>query len=199
MNWIGEVIAQGGFAGIFALTLVETVFPPIPSEVVMPMAGIAAAQGHVTLAGALIAGIGGSMAGNILLYLVARRLGAVRFEAWVGRHGRWLTLDVATLKGARHWFARHGGWAVGLGRCMPGIRSIISIPAGLVEMPWSRFLLWSMLGTTVWVCVLTVAGYGLGSAGLPLVERWLGPVSNGIIVIAAATYVIRLLTWRRPA
>lgn len=199
MNWIGEVIAQGGFAGIFTLTLVETVFPPIPSEVVMPMAGIAAAKGHVTLAGALIAGIGGSMAGNILLYLVARRLGAIRFEAWVARHGRWLTLDAKTLNGARHWFARHGGWAVGLGRCMPGIRSIISIPAGLIEMPWSRFLLWSMLGTTVWVTGLTVAGYGLGSAGLPLVERWLGPVSNAIVVIAAATYVIRLLTWRRAA
>lgn len=199
MSWIGEVIGQGGFAGIFALTLVETVFPPIPSEVVMPMAGIAAAKGQVTLAGALIAGIAGSMAGNVLLFVVARRLGATRVEDWVGRHGRWLTLDVRTLRGARHWFQRHGGWAVGLGRCMPGIRSIISIPAGLVDMAWSRFLLWSMLGTTVWVSVLTAAGYGLGSAGLPLVERWLGPVSNAIIVIAAATYVIRLLTWKRAA
>ncbi|TRW16759.1 DedA family protein [Glacieibacterium frigidum] len=199
MNWIGEVIEQGGIAGIFALTLVETVFPPIPSEVVMPMAGIAAAKGHVSLAGAIIAGLAGSMAGNILLFVVARQLGAARFEAWVDRHGRWLTLDTATLERVRRWFTKHGGWAVGLGRCMPGIRSIISIPAGLIDMPWSRFLLWSTLGTTVWVAVLTGAGYGLGSAGLPLVERWLGPVSNAIIVIAAATYVIRLLTWKRAA
>lgn len=199
MNWIGEIIEQGGTAGIFALTLVETVFPPIPSEVVMPMAGISAAKGHVTLAGALIAGIAGSMAGNILLFVIARRLGAARVEAWVARHGRWLTLDVRTLEGGRRWFERHGGWAVGLGRCMPAIRSIISIPAGLIDMPWSRFLLWSTLGTTVWVAVLTLAGYGLGSAGIPLVERWLGPVSNAIVVVAAATYVIRLLTWKRAA
>lgn len=196
MNWIGEVIAEGGVAGIFALTLVETVFPPIPSEVVMPMAGIAAAKGQVTLASALIGGIAGSMLGNILLFVVARRLGATRFEAWVARHGRWLTLDVATLQRVRRWFARHGGWAVGLGRCVPGIRSLISVPAGLIDMRWSRFLLWSTLGTGVWVSGLTVAGFGLGSAGLPLVERWLGPVSNAIIVIAAATYVFRLLTWR---
>jgi membrane protein DedA with SNARE-associated domain len=197
VNWIGEVIAQGGIAGIFALTLVETVFPPIPSEVVMPLAGIAAAKGQVTLAGAVAAGLAGSMAGNILLYVVARRLGTARLEAWVDRHGRWLTLDSAALDRVRRWFVRHGGWAVGLGRCVPGIRSLISVPAGLVDMRWSRFLLWSTLGTGVWTSGLTLAGYSLGSAGLPAVERWLGPVSNALIVIAAAIYVVRLVTWRR--
>ena len=195
-GWIGEIIAQGGIAGIFGLTLVETVFPPIPSEVVMPLAGIAAARGEVTLAGAVAAGIAGSMGGNILLYVIARRLGAARFERWVEAHGRWLTLDLAGLARVRRWFTRHGGWAVGLGRCMPGIRSLISIPAGLIDMRWSRFLLWSLLGTSVWTTGLTVAGYSLGSAGLPAVERWLGPVSNALIVAAAAVYVVRLLTWR---
>lgn len=197
MNWIGEIIAAGGAPGIFALTFVETVFPPIPSEVVMPLAGLSAARGEVPIAAAVLAGIAGSMAGNILWFVAARALGATRFEAWVGRHGRWLTLDIAALRRVRLWFMRHGGWAVGLGRCVPGIRSLISVPAGLVDMRWTRFLLWSSLGTTVWTSALTLAGYWLGTASLPMVERWVGPVSNAVVVLAAAAYVLRLVTWRR--
>lgn len=199
MNWIGEVIAQGGVAGILALTFVETVFPPIPSEVVMPLAGMAAARGDFGIGAAVAAGIAGSMAGNIVWFVAARALGAARFEAWIDRHGRWLTLDGAALVRVRRWFARHGGWAVGLGRCVPGIRSIISVPAGLIDMRWSRFLLWSTLGTAVWTTALTLAGYWLGGAGLPAVERWVGPASNAIVVFAAAVYLFRLVTWRRAA
>jgi len=197
VSFIADVIADGGVAGIAALTFVETVFPPIPSEVVMPLAGIAAAQGKMPIWGAVLGGIAGSMGGNIAFYAVARRLGVRRFEAWIDRHGRWLTLDRAGVERTREWFARRGGWAVGAGRCLPGIRSIVSIPAGLAGMAWTPFLLWSTLGTSLWVSGLTLVGYRLGQAGLPLIERWLGPVSDGLIAIAAALYVFRLVTWRK--
>ena len=197
MSWIADTIGQGGVLGVFALTLVETVFPPIPSEVVMPLAGVAAARGAMPVWAAVAAGIAGSMSGNVLLYVMARRLGVRRFEQWIDRHGRWLTLDRDGVDRARLWFKARGGWAVGLGRCLPGIRSVISIPAGLVDMPWPSFLLWSMLGTTVWVSALTLTGYWLGSAGIPAIERWIGPVSNTLMVIALGLYLVRLATWRK--
>ena len=196
-NWIADLIDHGGPLGVFALTLVETVFPPIPSEVVMPLAGIAAASGAMPIEAAVGAGIAGSMGGNLMLYLFARKLGVARFEGWIDRHGRWLTLDRDDVDRARTWFARHGAWAVGLGRCLPGVRSIISVPAGLIDMPVAPFVLWSLLGTSVWTTGLTLAGYWLGSAGIPQIERWLGPVSNGLVVIAASIYLLRLATWRR--
>lgn len=163
----------------------------------MPLAGVAAAQGKLPIWAAVLAGVVGSMGGNVVFYALARRLGVERVEAWVDRHGRWLTLDRATAERARHWFERGGPWLVGIGRCVPGIRSVISIPAGLAGMAWAPFLLWSTLGTSVWVSALTLAGYQLGQAGLPVIERWLGPVSNGLIGVAATFYVYRLATWRK--
>ena len=197
MSWIADVIGNGGIAGVAALTFIETFFPPIPSEVVMPLAGIAAAQGDMPIAGAIVAGVVGSMGGNIAFYALARRLGVERFEAWIDRHGRWLTLDRASVERVRHWFERAGPWVVGAGRCIPGVRSIVSIPAGLVGMKWPVFLAWSALGTTVWTSALTLAGYTLGRNALPQIEAWLGPVSYAVIGIALATYVFRLATWRK--
>ena len=197
MSWIADVIGQGGVAGVAALTLVETFFPPIPSEVVMPLAGIAAARGDMPIAGAILGGVAGSMGGNILWFALARRLGVERFEAWVDRHGRWLTLDRTSVERAQRWFERAGPWVVAAGRCVPGVRSIVSVPAGLVGMRWRPFLIWSTLGTMVWTSALTLAGYSLGRASLPQIERWLGPVSYGVIGMAALLYVYRLATWRK--
>ena len=197
MSWIADIIADGGVAGVAALTFVETFFPPIPSEVVMPLAGVAAARGSMSIEGAILGGIAGSMGGNIALYGLARRLGTKRFEAWVDRHGRWLTLDHGSVVRAQKWFERFGGWIVGVGRCVPGVRSTVSIPAGLVAMPAPAFLLWSMLGTSVWTGGLTYAGYRLGHSGMPVIEQWLGPVSNVIIAGAVLIYLFRLATWQR--
>ncbi len=196
VSFIADVIARGGVAGVAGLTLIETFFPPIPSEVVMPLAGVAAAKGHMPLWGAILGGVAGSMGGNWAFYWGARRLGTERFEAWIDRHGRWLTLDRETVEKARHWFERAGPWVVGAGRCVPGIRSVVSIPAGLAGMAPLPFLAWSALGTTVWVTALTTAGYRLGKSGLPVIEQLLGPVSWVIVGGAVLLYVYRLATWR---
>lgn len=197
MSFIADVIARGGVAGVAGLTFVETFFPPIPSEVVMPLAGVAAARGSMPLWSAILAGVTGSMGGNWAFYWAARRLGPERFEAWVDRHGRWLTLDRETVEAARRWFERAGPWVVAAGRCVPGIRSVVSVPAGLAGMAPLPFLAWSALGTTVWVAALTTAGYRLGKSGLPVIERLLGPVSWTIVGAAVLVYLYRLATWQR--
>lgn len=196
-EWIADLIGRGGMLGVFVLTLLESVFPPLPAEVIMPMAGVAAARGDLSLAAAIVAGTAGAMAGNMFWFLVARRVGTARIEAWVDRHGRWLTLDRAELDRVRGWFEHRGGWAVGLGRCLPTMRTLISVPAGLAGMSASRFLLWSTLGTAVWTTFLTWIGFALGQSAIPEISRWLGPVALGIAALGLLTYFVRLATWRR--
>lgn len=196
-GWLPGFIERFGVAGVLALTFLETVFPPIPSEVVMPLAGIAAARGQMTLAEAIAAGTAGSMLGNILFYAAARALGGSRLEFWVARYGRWLTLTPEDLVRVQAWFLRFGGPATFLGRMVPGIRSIISIPAGLVRMPWLAFLAWSLAGTLMWTTALTGTGYALGAAAFDRIEGLLGPVSNAIVVIAFLAYGWRVVRFRR--
>ena len=198
-GWLPGFIERFGVWGVLALTFIETVFPPIPSEVVMPLAGIAAARGHMTLAEAITAGTAGSMLGNILFYIAARALGGSRLEHWVARHGRWLTLTPEDLRRVQAWFLRFGGPATFIGRMVPGIRSIISIPAGLVHMPWTAFLAWSAAGTLMWTTALTGAGFVLGAAAFDRIEGLLGPVSNAVVVIAFAVYLWRLARFRSAA
>ena len=172
-GWLPAFIEHHGFAGVAALTFFETVFPPIPSELVMPLAGMAAAKGHLTLAGAIFAGALGSMLGNIGFYMVARQLGGVRLEAFIARYGRWLTMRPADLRHIERWFDRYGGPATFFGRMVPGVRSIISVPAGLMRMPLAVFLAWSTAGTLIWTTTLTTAGYLLGATpALPASRRW---------------------------
>ena len=195
-EWVFQLVEGGGLAGIFLLMLLETVFPPIPSEVIMPVAGVVAARGDLSLAGVIIAGTLGAMAGNLFWYLVARTIGLHRFRPLIERHGRWLTLDWPEVERAQNLFARFGAAIVGFGRMIPTVRSVVSLPAGLVRMRLSRFLLWSTIGTAVWSAGLAVAGWVLGRQ-FEQVERFIGPISTGVIVLIVVTYVWRQLTWSR--
>lgn len=196
-SWIGELIAGGGYVGVFALMLLETLFPPIPSEVVMPLAGMATARGNLALPGVIAAGTAGAMLGNIFWYVLARRWGPARFERFVERHGRWLTMTNEDLRRVRGWFSKRGGPAVGLGRMLPTVRSLISIPAGLVDMRWPKFLAWSTLGTLGWTAALAIAGNALGRSSFVAVDQVIGPLSNGVIIVAAGLYLWRLATFSR--
>lgn len=196
-SWIGELIESGGYAGVFALMLLETLFPPIPSEIIMPLAGLASARGDTALIGVIAAGTLGAMLGNIFWYVLARRWGAARFERFVERHGRWLTMTPADLRRVRGWFGKHGGPAVGLGRMLPTVRSLISVPAGLIDMRWPKFLAWSTVGTLGWTAALAVAGHALGRSSFTAIDEVIGPVSNAVVVLAAATYLWRLATYGR--
>lgn len=193
---LNEWIIAGGLAGVFLLMLGETVFPPIPSEVIMPLAGFHAAQGELSIAGVIAAGAAGAMLGNVAWYWAARLLGAERFGGWAARNGRWTTIGPDDVDAARRWFERHGAAAVGFGRLVPTIRSIISVPAGLARMGQAPFVAWSALGTTGWTAALAGAGYALGSR-FAEVEDYLEPVSTAIIAAVAGVYLYRLATHRR--
>jgi membrane protein DedA with SNARE-associated domain len=195
-DWTIRLIDQTGYVGIFLLMFLETIFPPIPSEVIMPVAGARAAQGPLTLWGVVASGTAGAMLGNLFWYALARVIGMKRFRPFIENYGRWLTMDWDDVEKAERLFGRFGGAIVSIGRMLPTIRSIISIPAGLLHMRLKTFLLWSTLGTMVWTAVLATAGWGLGMA-FQDIEKILGPLSTGIIVLIVAAYFWRQLTWRK--
>jgi membrane protein DedA with SNARE-associated domain len=195
-TWIFEVVQALGYIGIALLTLLENVFPPIPSEVIMPLAGFNASQANVSLLGAIAAGSTGSLAGATLWYFVGRRIGGRRLRKWVEKHGRWLTLSNEEIDKVNDWFQRHGASAVFVGRLIPGIRTWISVPAGLTGMQFWPFLLYSAAGTTVWTTLLTAAGYWLGE-NFRDVEDLLGAVSTAVLAGIAIWYVWRQVRWNR--
>lgn len=195
-DWIGSFIESWGYLAVGILMFVETVFPPIPSEVIMPLAGVHAAQQGASLPGVVLAGTLGAMAGNLMWFAIAWKLGLDRFEQFLVRYGRVLTLDQAELDRGRRLFEKHGGGIVGVGRVLPTIRSLISVPAGLVHMNVRTFLFYSSLGTFVWTMGLAVAGYLLGSR-FTEIDRVLGPLSTGIILLMFAVYLYRVITWKK--
>jgi membrane protein DedA with SNARE-associated domain len=195
-DWILNIVDRAGLSGVALLMFLENLLPPIPAELIMPLAGFGAARGRFSFAGVVIAGTIGSLAGTFVWYEIGRRIGYQRFSRWAGRHGRWLTLSADDLARAAAWFERHGAWAVFLGRLTPGVRTLISVPAGIAGMPAPAFLAWSVTGTVLWTALLAGAGYLLNSQ-YDRVERWTNPIANAAFAIAAGVYLYRVATWRR--
>ena len=195
-DWVFRLIDATGYVGVFLLMFLETVFPPIPSEVIMPIAGLRAQDGPLTLWGVIASGTAGAMMGNFFWYLLARVIGMDRFHPFIDRHGRWLTMDWGDVQKAERLFGRYGGAVVGIGRVLPTVRSVVSIPAGLLHMRLKTFLLWSTVGTALWSAGLAAAGYVLGRR-FDRIEEIVGPLSTAIIAAIVLTYVWRQFTWRR--
>ena len=194
-DWVRQLIEAGGYAGVAFLMFLETVFPPIPSEIIMSLSGLQAQRGTMTLWGAILCGTAGAMAGNVVWYYVARWLGIERFRPLVDRFGRFLTLDWREVERADQFFDRWDRWFVCIGRMVPTIRSLVSVPAGLFGMPLVPFLIWSTLGTAGWTAALATAGYLLGQ-NYSDVDKYLGPASTAVIGILLAWYVFRVITWK---
>ena len=187
--------ALGGF-GVFLLMLAENVFPPIPSEVILPLACYTAAQGRGSLWVVVIAGTLGSAAGAILWYYVGRWIGIDRLKRFASRHGRWLTLTADEIDHVDRWFDRYGRWAVLFGRMVPGVRTLISVPAGVSGMPLGPFLLSTLAGSAIWTVILVLAGYELGERYNP-VASVIEPVSNAVLLLAVIWYLWRVATFGR--
>lgn len=194
-DWITAQISNFGYAGIAFLMFLENLFPPIPSELIMPLSGFVADRGELRLFGVILSGTLGSVIGALLWYEIARRVGKERLKQWTDKHGRWIALHPRDFDKTEDWFKRHGKTAVFIGRMVPGIRTLISIPAGFAKMPFLPFLAWTMLGSLVWCSVLAGAGYVLGPH-YDRVEALLNPISTGILVIVAALYLYRVVTWK---
>lgn len=195
-QWITDLIERLGYLGIAALMFLENLFPPLPSEVIMPLSGFTAADGRLNIYGVIAAGTVGTVLGAIFWYSVAKRLGEDGLKQWAGRHGRWITLSPDDIEKLDRWFDKHGGWAVPIGHLVPGIRTLISIPAGVFGMGIKRFVLLTTLGAGVWTALLGGAGYWLGGQ-YEQVERYLGPASTAIMATILVWYVYRVATFGR--
>lgn len=164
-EWVTEVVTALGYGGVAFLVALENLFPPIPSEVVLPLAGFVAGRGDAAVVGMIVAATIGSLVGAWALYLIAAAIGPARLHRLVGRYGKWFRIEEEDLARAESWFDRRGATAVLVCRCVPLIRSLVSIPAGFRRMPALRFTVLTMLGSLVWNTALISAGYALG-------ERW---------------------------
>ena len=191
-DWITGWLESGGYIAVCALMLIENVFPPIPSELIMPLAGYLAAQGKLSLVGVIAAGTAGSVAGAVLWYWVGLKIGMARLCRFADKHGHWLTLDVEEVDRASRWFDRYGWWAVFFGRMVPAVRTLISVPAGIAGMRLVPFLAVTTLGSAIWVSFLTLAGWML-EGQFRAVGDWMNPISNAVVAGIVLWYVYRVI------
>ena len=187
---ISQILRDAGYAGLALLMLAETVFPPIPSEAVLPFAGYLVEQGELNFALVLVTSTAGSVFGAVVLYEAARQGGRPFAERFL-RFGR---VDPARLVQAEVWFARRGPLVVLFGRCVPGVRSLVSLPAGVLHMPRWEYLLFTLIGSAVWNTVLIGAGYALGSQWGRVADV-IGPLSKPLLV-AVVVGAGAFLLWR---
>lgn len=197
-DWIVGLVEQGGYVGITLLMLAENLFPPIPSELIMPLAGFSVARGKLDIVLVVLSGTIGSVLGALAWYALGRWLGPDRLRHFAARHGRWLTLSPAEVDRARGAFARWGAPAVFAGRLVPAVRTLISVPAGVSAMGPGRFLAWTTLGTALWTAFLAGMGYLLEDR-YQAVAGWVNPVSNVVVGMLVLLYLYRVITFRETS
>jgi len=196
-----EANPWAGYGAIFAAMFLENLFPPIPSELIMPLGGFYVQQGKLALIPVVLAGLLGTVLGALPWYGIGRLVNEERIEDWLARHGRWIGISPQELRRSRTWFNRHGTALVFWGRLVPGIRTLISVPAGIEMMPMVPFLLWTTAGSLIWTLLLTVAGLLLGES-YTRVELWIEPVAKVVkvlLVLAALSFVawLALRIWKK--
>ncbi|MFM8277131.1 MAG: DedA family protein [Cyanobium sp.] len=190
---VGQLVERWGYVGIFTAMVLENVIPPIPSELIMPLAGFYVGQGKLNFSLVVLAGLLGTVVGALPWYGIGRLVNEERLKHWLERHGRWVGVSPRELDQSRAWFTRHGGAVVFWGRLIPAIRTLISVPAGVELMPFGPFLFWTTAGSLIWNLALTTAGWALGS-------RWQQALTfikpaEGIVNKLLAGLVLLVLAW----
>lgn len=194
-DWITRFIEDTGYFGVALLMLLENIFPPIPSELIMPLAGYAANKGDLNLALTILAGSVGSIAGTLVWYYIGVFLSFERVHRFAKKHGRWLTLSPRDVILARKWFQNHGAKAVFFGRLVPAVRTLISLPAGVTEMGLPKFFMYTAAGTVLWTGLLAGAGYALGSRH-EQVQHVMDPLSNVVMAGVLLWYGYRVVNFK---
>lgn len=188
-DWIISVMEQLGYFGIALLMFLDNVFPPIPSEIIMPSAGYTASQCQLLLIGVIISGSIGSLLAAATLYWLGRKISDQKLYAFVDKYGKYLFIKVADVDKSLEWFERYGHRIVFFGRMVPAVRSLISIPAGMSKMPFAKFMFYSGLGTIIWTTFLAYVGYYFGN-NTEMMHKIFSQVSYLIIAI-----VISIIIW----
>lgn len=181
MDWPTQIMQAFGYPGILLVVLIENLFPPIPSEIVLPFAGFMTTRGSLTLFGVLTAATLGSVLGAIALYWVGQWVGRERIYHIAARFGRILSVSETDVRRSEDWFQRYGTWTVFFCRMVPIMRSLISIPAGLVRMNLWVFIAYTAVGSLLWNLLLVGVGAALGTAW-PMVTTWVGYYQNAVLV-----------------
>jgi membrane protein DedA with SNARE-associated domain len=194
-DFILRLVTGGGYVGIFFLMVLENIFPPIPSEVIMGLGGIAVARGEMDLATLVLVGTVGTTIGNYFWYWIGWKIGYQRFRPFVERHGRWLTMDWQEVERLHRFFISHGHWVIFAFRFMPTGRTIISLPAGMTCMPHLKFFVWTFAGSAIWNTILAGAGLYFGS-NFERLQDYVGPFAVASIAVMILWYVHRVITWR---
>jgi membrane protein DedA with SNARE-associated domain len=194
-EFIVDFVSNSSYLGVFLLMAAENLFPPIPSEMIMPLAGFASARGDMNVVLVVIAGTAGSVIGALPWYFAGHALGHERMKRLAARHGRWLTVSPDEVDKAVKSFDRHGRKAVFFGRLVPAIRTLISVPAGIARMPMTPFLAYSTAGSLIWTGLLAAAGFIL-QAQYTIIAKYMDPVSKVVIGLIVAAYLYRLVTHR---
>ena len=193
-QWVQDVIEQLGYVGVALLVVLENVFPPIPSEIVLPFAGFVAQQGSDSVVLMILAATVGSAIGALIMYWIAAIIGDERLHAFTRKFGKWVQIREADLTRAEEWFDRHATSAVLIGRCVPLIRSVVSIPAGFRRMKLVPYIAYTFLGSLVWNILLIGAGALLG-------DNWerVGDVMSPIQKLVELTVVVAVavFAWLR--
>ena len=190
-----RAIEQGGLVGIFLLMALENIFPPIPSEVIMGLGGVAVSRGTMDFWPLMISGTVGSTLGNYAWYWLGDHWGKTRLEPFVERWGRWLTMEWEDVEKARRFFRRHGPWVVFVFRFTPIFRTMISLPAGLAHMGVWRFLAFTFAGAFIWNLLLVEGGRRIAD-WLEESQHILGWIILGFIGLALVGYLWRVVTWK---
>lgn len=199
-EWITNTMNSLGYLGIGLLMFLENLFPPIPSELIMPLAGYTATfpNTQIQVIPAIAAGVIGTILGAIPWYYAGLLLGQQRLQLLANRYGKWIGISGEDIEKSTNWFQKHGSKAVLFGRLVPGIRTLISIPAGISKMPLIPFFIYSTIGTIVWVTFLTYAGYFLGK-NYKLVEDYIDVITKVVVfgVLFAIAVFIGYRLWKR--
>ena len=195
---IGKAVETNQWIGYLAIVLamfLENIIPPIPSELIMPLGGFYVYQGQLDFAPVVLAGLIGTVIGALPWYGIGRLVNEKRLEQWLEKNGRWIGINPQELARSRKWFNKYGFNLVFWGRLVPGIRTLISVPAGVELMPITPFLIWTSAGSLIWTLFLTITGYYLGD-NYQNIERWISPFSSifkTIIIVSISIAAVTLI------
>ncbi|WP_413678722.1 DedA family protein [Prochlorococcus sp. MIT 0916] len=190
-----------GYGAILIAMLLENLIPPIPSELIMPLGGFYVSQGQLDFLPVVLAGLIGTVMGALPWYGIGRLVNETRLEKWLEKNGRWIGINAQELARSRKWFNKYGVSLVFWGRLIPGIRTLISVPAGVELMPVTPFLVWTTAGSLIWTLFLTITGFYLGD-NYAKIEIWISPFSSVfktilILIISGALITLIYKTLRK--
>ena len=191
---IGKAIETNQWVGYLAILFamfLENVIPPIPSELIMPLGGFYVSQGQLDFLPVVLAGLLGTVFGAMPWYGIGRLVNEERIEKWLEKNGRWIGINPKELARSRKWFNRYGVSLIFWGRLVPGIRTLISVPAGVELMPIPPFLIWTTAGSLIWTLFLTTAGFYLGD-NYSIIEKWINPLSTifKVVIVLILSYAL---------